>query len=93
MGNCATVLSEENAGPAGSEFRGSRRAAANQSSAGTRPGVRGAATEGTVQREVQTQLARRLLKGEVRDGQAVLVGHKDGDLTFTPQAAPHPAAH
>ena len=43
------------------------------------------------QREVETELARRILCGEVRDGQTVLVGNKDGTLTFTPQSSPEPA--
>jgi len=46
----------------------------------------------TIQREVETELARRILRGEVRDGQTVLVGYKDGALTFTPQSSPQAAA-
>ena len=46
-----------------------------------------------IQREVEMELARRILKGAVRDGQAVLVGYKDGALTFTPRAPEPAAAH
>src|SRR5262249_11289433 len=45
----------------------------------------------TIQREVETELARRILKGEVHDGQTVLVDARDGELTFTPQAAEAPS--
>jgi ATP-dependent Clp protease ATP-binding subunit ClpB len=45
----------------------------------------------TIQREIETELARRILRGEVRDGQTVKVGYKDGELTFTSQLAPEPA--
>jgi ATP-dependent Clp protease ATP-binding subunit ClpB len=43
-----------------------------------------------IQREIETPLGRLLLKGEVRDGQHVLIDYKGGDeLTFTPrQTAP-----
>ncbi len=44
------------------------------------------------QREVETELARRILRGEIRDGQTVVVGYKDGALTFTPQSSPQAAA-
>src|SRR5262249_61332570 len=44
----------------------------------------------TIQREVETELARRILRGEVRDGQTVEVDYQDGELTFTPQSAPEP---
>jgi ATP-dependent Clp protease ATP-binding subunit ClpB len=46
-----------------------------------------------IQREVETPLGRLLLKGEVRDGQHVVVDYKGGDhLTFTPrQGAPQEA--
>ncbi|RMG55525.1 MAG: ATP-dependent chaperone ClpB [Acidobacteria bacterium] len=42
-----------------------------------------------IQREIETPLARLILKGEVRDGQTVLVDYDAtrGQLTFTPQAA------
>ena len=46
----------------------------------------------TLQREVETELARRILRGEVRDGQKVLVDARDGALTFTPKDAEHKAA-
>jgi len=36
----------------------------------------------TLQREVETELARKLLKGEVRDGQTVRVGYRDHELVF-----------
>ncbi len=41
-----------------------------------------------IQREIETPLARLLLKGEIRDGQRVRVGFDAarGELTFTPQA-------
>jgi ATP-dependent Clp protease ATP-binding subunit ClpB len=45
-----------------------------------------------IQRELETELARRILKGEVRDGQDVLVDYRDGDLLFEakPAAKPEP---
>jgi len=41
-----------------------------------------------IQREIETPLGRRILKGEIRDGQAVLVGldQASGELTFTAQS-------
>jgi ATP-dependent Clp protease ATP-binding subunit ClpB len=43
-----------------------------------------------IQREIETPLARLILKGEVRDGQALLAGLDStrGELTFAPQPAP-----
>jgi ATP-dependent Clp protease ATP-binding subunit ClpB len=43
-----------------------------------------------IQREIETPLGRLLLKGDIRDGQHVVVDYQGGDhLTFTPrQAAP-----
>jgi ATP-dependent Clp protease ATP-binding subunit ClpB len=40
-----------------------------------------------IQREIETPLGRRILKGEVRDGQTVLVGldQSSGELNFTAQ--------
>ena len=40
-----------------------------------------------IQREIETPLGRRILKGEVRDGQTVLVDldQKSGELNFTAQ--------
>jgi ATP-dependent Clp protease ATP-binding subunit ClpB len=45
-----------------------------------------------LQKAVETQLARLLLQGEVRDGQTVVVDVDPlrGELTFTPQAAASP---
>jgi len=43
-----------------------------------------------LQREVETPLARRILSGEVRDGQHVFVDAVHGALTFTAMAAPEP---
>jgi ATP-dependent Clp protease ATP-binding subunit ClpB len=42
-----------------------------------------------IQREIETPLARLILKGEVRDGQALLAGLDStrGELTFAPQPA------
>ena len=42
-----------------------------------------------IQKEVETALGRGLLKGEVRDGQTVVVDYEPvrGELTFTPQTA------
>src|SRR5206468_12189328 len=47
-----------------------------------------------IQREIETPLGRLLLKGEVRDGQHVVVDYQGGDhLTFTPrQGAPQEEA-
>ncbi len=41
-----------------------------------------------IQKEIESHLARRLLQGQVRDGQTVVVGYdpQRGELTFTPQA-------
>jgi ATP-dependent Clp protease ATP-binding subunit ClpA len=40
-----------------------------------------------MQREIETPLARLILKGEVRDGQQLLAGVDPvrGELTFTPK--------
>ena len=40
-----------------------------------------------IQKEIETPLGRRILAGEVRDGQHVVVGYDDvrGELTFTPK--------
>jgi len=42
-----------------------------------------------IQREIETPLARLILKGEVRDGQGLLAGLDStrGELTFAPQPA------
>jgi ATP-dependent Clp protease ATP-binding subunit ClpB len=42
-----------------------------------------------IQKEVETALGRRLLQGEVRDGQVVIVDYDPThrELTFTPQAS------
>ena len=47
-----------------------------------------------IQREIETPLGRLLLKGDVRDGQHVVIDYKGGDhLTFTPrQGAPREEA-
>ncbi len=37
----------------------------------------------TVQRQVENELARRILAGEFEDGQCVTVDYRDGDFTFT----------
>jgi ATP-dependent Clp protease ATP-binding subunit ClpB len=37
----------------------------------------------TIQREIETALAKRILAGEVHDGQTIRVDYKDGELTFT----------
>lgn len=37
----------------------------------------------TLQKEIETELARRLLRGEVRDGQKVKVDYRDHELEFT----------
>jgi ATP-dependent Clp protease ATP-binding subunit ClpB len=38
----------------------------------------------TLQREIETELAKRLLKGEVKDGQQVRVDYRDHELVFQP---------
>ncbi len=45
-----------------------------------------------IQREVETELAKRLLAGQIRDGQTVVVDYNrdDAKLTFTPQGAAEP---
>src|SRR5205823_438584 len=47
-----------------------------------------------IQREVETALAKRLLAGQVRDGQTVVVDYNrdDGKLTFTPAKEAEPVA-
>ena len=39
-----------------------------------------------IQREIETPLARRLVAGEIRDNQAVVVDYERGELKFTPVA-------
>jgi len=47
----------------------------------------------TIQRELESPLAHKLLTGEVRDGQTVLVDYDDlHGLTFTTQATPAPVS-
>jgi ATP-dependent Clp protease ATP-binding subunit ClpB len=45
-----------------------------------------------IQRELETPLGRRILGGEIKDGDTVRVGYDDlrGELTFTTAAAPNP---
>jgi ATP-dependent Clp protease ATP-binding subunit ClpB len=45
-----------------------------------------------LQREIETPLARRILAGEVRDGEKVFVDARDGALTFQAVEKPAPAA-
>jgi ATP-dependent Clp protease ATP-binding subunit ClpB len=47
-----------------------------------------------IQKEIETVMGRLLLKGEVRDGQKVVVGYdgKKKELTFTPQSVAEPTA-
>jgi ATP-dependent Clp protease ATP-binding subunit ClpB len=40
-----------------------------------------------IQRELETPIGRRLLRGEIHDGQTVVVDWQGGQFTFTPQAA------
>ncbi len=43
-----------------------------------------------IQKEMETALGRKLLKGEIADGQAIVVDAADGKLAFTPQKkGPH----
>jgi ATP-dependent Clp protease ATP-binding subunit ClpB len=46
----------------------------------------------TIQREVETPLAKMLLRGEVRDGQRVVIDYDDSHDTLTFQPNPEPAA-
>ena len=46
----------------------------------------------TIQREVDNQLSRLLLDGQISPGQAVGVDVADGQLTFTPHDQQVPAA-
>ncbi len=55
----------------------------------------------TVQRRIENEVARRILAGEVRENQCVVVGFEDGEFTFTakecdtfavPEEEPEPAA-
>jgi len=45
-----------------------------------------------IQKEVETPLGRKILAGEVRDGQKVVVDYDDlrGELTFTPETSGEP---
>ena len=40
-----------------------------------------------IQREVENALARRMLAGEIRSGDAVIVGTRDGQISFDRAAA------
>jgi ATP-dependent Clp protease ATP-binding subunit ClpB len=40
-----------------------------------------------IQKEVETPLARRLVAGEIRDGQKVLVSERNGGLNFEVESA------
>ena len=46
----------------------------------------------TIQKEIETPLGRRILKGEVRDGQKVVIDFDEaqGELKFTPAGRPTP---
>jgi ATP-dependent Clp protease ATP-binding subunit ClpB len=48
----------------------------------------------TIQKEIETALARLLLQGKIREGQTVRIDYNQatGDLTFEPEARPHGAA-
>ena len=61
---------------------------------GLRSHIRGAAAEaGYPQKEVETPLARRLVGGEIRDGQNVRVDlSNDHELTFQVESAAHAEA-
>jgi ATP-dependent Clp protease ATP-binding subunit ClpB len=45
-----------------------------------------------IQKEVETPLARRLVSGEIRDGQKVRLGVRGGEMTFTVEAPAAAAA-
>jgi ATP-dependent Clp protease ATP-binding subunit ClpB len=45
-----------------------------------------------IQREIETPLARRILAGEVRDGEKVFLGVRDGALTFETAENPEPVS-
>ncbi|HEY0545522.1 MAG TPA: ATP-dependent chaperone ClpB [Pyrinomonadaceae bacterium] len=40
-----------------------------------------------IQKELETPIGRRLLRGEIRDGQRVVVDWRDGEFTFTTEGA------
>jgi ATP-dependent Clp protease ATP-binding subunit ClpB len=40
-----------------------------------------------IQKELETPIGRRLLAGEIHDGDKVIVGWKDGEVTFSTKAA------
>jgi ATP-dependent Clp protease ATP-binding subunit ClpB len=40
-----------------------------------------------IQKELETPIGRRLLAGEIKDGDKVIVGWKDGNFTFSTKAA------
>ena len=42
-----------------------------------------------IQKELETPLGRRVLRGEIRDGQTVAIDVQGGDLTFAPKATEH----
>jgi ATP-dependent Clp protease ATP-binding subunit ClpB len=43
-----------------------------------------------IQKELETPIGRRLLSGEIRDGDKVIVNWKDGEFTFSTQRAERP---
>jgi hypothetical protein len=45
-----------------------------------------------VQRRIENELARRILSGDVADGQCVTVDFVDGDFQFSAQENAEPAA-
>jgi ATP-dependent Clp protease ATP-binding subunit ClpA len=43
-----------------------------------------------IQKELETPIGRRLLSGEIRDGDKVIVNWKDGGFIFSTQRAERP---
>jgi ATP-dependent Clp protease ATP-binding subunit ClpB len=64
-------------------------AAAHLVRAGYDPNYGARPLKRAIQREIETPLARLILKGEVRDGQALVadVDRKRNELVFAPQSA------
>ncbi len=46
----------------------------------------------TLQKYIETPLADRIIRGEIKDGMTVVVDYQDGEFKFSPKESPEPAA-